>query len=111
MLDRLAHAAQADRTGRVGVGAAGGLGHAVDLVDREAGAPEELEDGQRDGRRAGDVALHPPAEDRAQPGEHELVGEAVGQAQAERHGPAGQLPASHRHADPLGPAEDALARR
>ena len=55
----------------LGPGARGdrrGLGHAVALHDRDAAAPEELEDLARDRRGAGDGLAHAPAEEAA----HEL---------------------------------------
>src|SRR5205814_7359570 len=47
--DGAADGAEADGAGAVDVGDDGGLGHAVGLVDGEAGGPEELQDLEGDG--------------------------------------------------------------
>ena len=87
---RPADGAQPDRALAVGVGHHRRLGHAVGLVDRQPCGPEELEDLERDRRRAGDAGPHPAAEGGVDLAEDQEVGEPV----AERQGP--RAPAGRR---------------
>ena len=83
-----------------------GLREAVALVDRDAGAPEELGDVARQRRAAGDGEVEASAEPRLDLREHQLVGEAE---LAARGSPAGSGASAGRGA-PARPTPTAQAK-